>query len=153
MIDEKYISEKLRRLSVPQKRRGYIPVLRAAAIACLAIASALLAYVIDTKVFPVVSNAHAVIFYNGSDTTTQVRFVFEKNRACKYLNTEFWLMGDTTQPIQLIRSAPPLHFPKGRASTSQLVLDVPRDKFIENGVVMVEHRCHPLWVHKTALYE
>lgn len=110
-------------------------------------------YYADTRLFPVIDKATAVITYDGSETATNVRFVFHKNRACKYLSTSFWLRGPLTREIRLLRSQHPIHFPPGKTSTSFLLLDVPREAFIEHGLVTVEHRCHPFWIHKSVMYE
>jgi len=153
MLGDDYLGIESRLQALSKKKSKSKNYLNHAVIGALILAVPLV-YLIDTRVFPVVGPAHAIIIsQNPVPGTIKVRFVYTKYRNCKFIGSSFWLRGHTSTPVQLLQSGPAINNPVGRTTTGVMVLGVDQDSWINNGQMIVEHRCHPFWTHQANLYE
>jgi hypothetical protein len=153
MIDQREIEKKLNALTNPPKRTIKSYYIRAAvAIAALAVAP-FTAHYIDTKLFPVVSDAHALIFEASAPDQTAVAVIYNKNRTCQIISADFFLNGAAIRMIQAEGGLPLVQRPIGKNRSRTFVLSVPRETFINDGVIQFVHRCHPLWLHQRIIFQ
>lgn len=151
MLDHDTIEGKLRALTgstrKPRRRWPFWIAGLAAAVFFIPVA-----HYVDTQVFPVISDATQIVLNEGPPTETHLQFVYNKNRNCQYLNIFFFVNGAAIRQIDRIDNAPIVQRPVGKNRSRTFILAIPRDVFIEHGIIQLEHRCHGLWTHKKLIY-
>jgi hypothetical protein len=153
MIDQREIDRKLNALLAPQKRKRplfYVKIAAAIAGVIMFIPSA---HFVDTRLFPVVSDAHALIFEPSAPDQTALSIIYNKNRNCQILSADFFLNGTAIRMIRAEGGEPLVQRPIGQNRSRTFILNVPRESFIDHGVIQFVHRCHPLWLHQKILFE
>jgi hypothetical protein len=153
MIEQREIDRKLNALLTPQKRKRSFFHLKIAAAVASAIMFIPAAHYIDTRIFPVVSDAHALIFDASDPAQTNLAIIYNKNRNCEIVSADFFLNGSAIRMIRTEGGAPLLQRPIGKNRSRTFTLNVPRETFIDHGVIQFVHRCHPLWLHQKVLYQ
>jgi hypothetical protein len=152
MMDQVRIEAQLNALTSKIKpQRPQQPRYRLYGAIAAAILAVPLAYVVDTKVFPVIKGVNMVIQSPAPEGQTRVSFIFDKARDCQASPLEVYLKknGDLLQPVEIINAGRMRRVPVGRYQTSVFLLNVPEADFIEHGLVILHHHCHPLWTHVT----
>jgi hypothetical protein len=153
MIDQREIDQKLNALLPPRKRNRFNFYTKVAAAIFGAAAFGPAVYYTDTRLFPVVSGAHVLIFDQAAPDQTALAVVYDKNRPCQIISADFFLNGSAIRMVQTAGSEPLIQRPIGRNRSRTFLLSVPRETFIDHGVIQFVHRCHPLWLHQKILYE
>jgi hypothetical protein len=151
MLDKDDISKKLRALtgSTRKPRSRWLYWLPGIAVAVVAFP---VAHYIDTEIFPVISNATQIVLNEGPPTETHLQFVYDKNRNCQYTGLYFFVNGTAIRQIDRLDNRPAMQRPLGRNRSGTFILNIPRDTFIEHGLIQLEHRCHPFWPHKKLIF-
>lgn len=113
----------------------------------VAAAAPVVAYLVDTKLLPVVKDVHISIFEDAPAGETRVSFIFTKRRDCAPVSIEYFKTGDPISAIKVVDSPTMTRYPPGRNMVGPFRLAIEREDFIANGVLVMRHRCHPLWLH------
>jgi hypothetical protein len=110
------------------------------------------AYYVDTRLFPVIAGAPAIVVESAGPDQTVVRLAMNKLRGCEYKSLNFYLKGSFTESIKRLDDHQSSTRPVGRHLTAALVLQVSTRDFLERGQVITEHQCHPLWKHTKRIF-
>jgi hypothetical protein len=151
MLDQDDISNKLRALIGSSRKPGRRWLSWALGLAATALFVPAAHYA-DTMIFPVISNATQLVLNEGPPTETHLQFVYDKNRNCQYTGVYFFVNGTAIRQIDRLDNRPAMQRPLGRNRSGTFILNIPRDTFIEHGLIQLEHRCHFLWPHKKLIY-
>jgi hypothetical protein len=152
MIDQRDVERKLdaltRKAARPKPKRW---LFLAGAVAGV-LALPFVAYYVDTRLFPAVSGANAVIMQEIDGTRTSVVFVYNKYRACKIVGISFVLGGDVIEPLAVDNMDNLAGRPVGRNVSRRFIVNTTPDNFIKRAIVTLEHECHGLWHHRAQLF-
>jgi hypothetical protein len=152
MIDQRDVEAKLNALTRQAgKKKPSKPLIYALAALAVAV-TPFAAYYADTRLFPVITDANAVIMQNVAPGKTAATFVYTKRRNCKLLGINFVLDGETISPLRVEGPEVLTRRPVGRNISSQFIVDASEAVFIARGLVTLEHECHLLWHHFSKLY-
>jgi hypothetical protein len=112
-----------------------------------------ISYLIDHKLFPVVSRQAVIFGAPLGDGKTRVQFLYSKNRNSRILGIRFLLTGPTVHLLPFETEGGPLIArPVGRQQSRVFTIDGPQNEFIERGSVEVDHKCHWFWSHTGRLF-
>jgi hypothetical protein len=140
---EAQLSALTRNVKPPARHRRFRLYLALA----LAVPAPAVAYAVDTRLFPVVSDLNFSIYSDAPENETRVSFIFTKRRDCAPVSIEYFKTGDPIVAINVIESPTMIRYPSGRNIVGPFRLAVNREEFITKGVLLMRHRCHSLWLH------
>jgi hypothetical protein len=153
-IDPVTVHERLQSLSrnAGKRRFAWRSLLRPVAATVVFPFLLIGAYYVDTRLFPVIAGAPAIVVETAGPDRTVVRLAMHKLRGCEYKSINFYLKGPFTESIKRLDDNVSSTRPVGRYLTAGFVLQVSTQYFLERGQVVVEHQCHPLWKHTKRIF-